>query len=74
MHPKSACVRLRNCAEGALEEAIGIASGMPKYAWEYFSWAISASWHAEIREIACLVEAYLRYFDVVLAGKVKPFP
>ena len=30
---------------------------------------MSASWHAEIREIACLVEAYLGYFDVVLAGK-----
>ena len=31
---------------------------------------MSASWHAEIREIACLVEAYLGYFDVVLAGRI----
>ena len=38
------------------------------YACEYFSWANAASWHAEIRETACLVEAYLGNYDVVLAG------
>ena len=42
------------------------------YAREYFSWANATSCHAEIRETACLAEAYSGNYGFVLAG--NPFP